>query len=100
MKLRKHLVIKRVVPSVNPILAMSIEARYREKKATQTAFLSSLSATGADSATRTTFLLSISSIASATRSSFRTTGRRTLNSPFDKKAPKGDERTEVFIYEP
>jgi len=68
-----RLVVRHPVPSLNRLFAMNPWQRRREKLATQGAFASALSASGLDSAIRTTFARNTSLIASATRDSSRTT---------------------------
>ena len=69
-----RLVVRHPVPSLNRLFAMNPWQRRREKRATQGAFASALSASGLDSAIQTTFARNTSSIASATRGSSPTTG--------------------------
>ena len=67
-----RLVVRHPVPSLNRLFAMNPWQRRREKRATQGAFASALSASGLDSAIRTTFARNTSLIASATPGSSRT----------------------------
>ena len=70
-----RLVVRHPVPSLNRLFAMNPWQRRREKRATQGAFASALSASGLDSAIQTTFARNTSLIAFATRGSSPTTRR-------------------------